>query len=143
MKQKLQDAMKQAMRDKDKLRLSTIRGVLAAIQYEEMRKEKDSLSDEETLAVLKNEVKKRTEALEFAKQSGRNDLQQELEQERAVLQSFLPRQMDAVELEKVISGIIASNEGIDLGGVMKKLREQHAGLYDGKTASELVKRALG
>ena len=130
------------MREKDKLATVTIRGVLAAIQYEEMRKESADLSEEETIAVLKNEVKKRAEALEYAEQGNRSDLREQLLRERAVIEEFLPRQMSPEELKSAVSHIIAQAPGSDLGRVMKQLKEEYAGLYDGRLASQIAKEAL-
>ena len=142
MKKKLQAAVKEAMRAKDKVRLSTIRGALAALQYEEMRKSKDELSNDESIAVLASEVKKRDEALEYAVQDGRAELQTELQAERAILFEFLPEQLDAARLTAIIQGLKQAEPGIALGAVMKKLREDYNGRFDGKLASEVAKKVL-
>ena len=84
MKKKLQEEMKNAMREKDKVRLMTIRGVLSAIQYEEMKKSKDCLSDDEIIAVLRSELKKRAESLEYAEKDGRTELIEDLKKEEEV-----------------------------------------------------------
>ncbi len=143
MKKKLQEEMKNAMKSKDKLALNTIRGVLSAIQYEEMRKSKDSLSDEEIISVIRSEIKKRVEALEYAEKDGRTETVEELKAEEAVLKNFLPQQMTEEELTAVVQGYKAENPAINMGEVMKKLKESYAGKYDGKLASSVVKSVLG
>ncbi|MGI6525554.1 MAG: GatB/YqeY domain-containing protein [Bdellovibrionota bacterium] len=143
MKKKLQDEMKNAMREKDKLRLAVIRGVLSAMQYEEMRQKKDALSDDEIMAVIRAELKKRTEALEYAEKDGRSELIEDLKREEVVLKEFLPEQMTAEELEGVVKGIKEENATAKMGDIMKVLREQYSGRYDSKMASEIVKKVLG
>jgi len=142
MKKKLQDEMKNAMRDKDKLRLTTIRGILSAIQYEEMRKSKDTLSDDEILAVLRTELKKRSESLEYAEKDGRNELIDDLKKEEAIIKMFLPEQMSQEELEKVICAMKVANPAANMGEIMCQLRAQYNGKFDGKIASEVVKKIL-
>lgn len=131
------------MRAKDKVRLNVLRGIVSAIQYEEIRKGKDALPDEEIVAVLKSELKKRDEAMEYAKKDGRVELQEELERERAVLMEFLPQQLSEAELEQMIQTMKAAEPGINLGAVMKRLRDEHAGRFDGKVASAVAKRLVG
>lgn len=143
MKKKLQDEMKNAMREKDKLRLAVIRGVLSAMQYEEMRQKKDALSDDEIMAVIRAELKKRTEALEYAEKDGRSELIEDLKREEAILKEFLPEQMTAEELEGVVKGIKEENATAKMGDIMKVLRERYSGRYDSKMASEIVKKVLG
>jgi len=143
MKARLQEAMKEAMRAKDKLRLNTIRGALSAMQYEAMRKSKDELSDDEAVAVLKSEVKKRDEAIEYAAKDGRGEMRAELEAERGVLLEFLPRQVSQAELEEAVRRMKEAEPGIALGPVMKRLREEYGARLDGKLASEAARRILG
>ena len=143
MKKKLQDEMKNAMREKDKLRLAVIRGVLSAMQYEEMRQKKDALSDDEIVGVIKAELKKRAEALEYAEKDGRSELIEDLKREEAILKEFLPEQMTAEELEGVVKGIKEENATAKMGDIMKVLRERYSGRYDSKMASEIVKKVLG
>jgi uncharacterized protein len=142
MKSKLQGAMKSAMKAKDKLRLDTIRGVLSAIQYEEMEKKVESLPEAGVLEVLKREFKKRKEQLEFAVQGGRSDIKQQLDLELKVLEEFLPKQLSSQELETIIGGFKKDNPALNMGAAMKALKESYAGQYDSKEASDIAKRLL-
>jgi len=143
MKTKLQQALKDAMKAHDKVRLDTIRSALSAIQYEEMAQKVEALSEEQILTVLKRELKKRKEQLEFAEQGKRDDLIGQFKTEIQVIEAFLPAQLSAAELEGIITGIKQQNPGTNMGGVMKALRESHAGQFDAKEASEIAKRLLG
>ena len=143
MKKKLKDELKVAMKAQDRLRLDTIRAVLSEIQYEEMQKSVDELSDAECLAVAQREVKKRNEAIQFTEQAGRAEEKQKLLAEIAILEFFLPKQLSSEDLEKIVVGLKESTPGASMPIVMKHLKENYAGQYDGKSASEIVKRVLG
>jgi uncharacterized protein YqeY len=143
MKKKLKDELKVAMKAQDRLRLDTIRAVLSEIQYEEMQKGVDELPDAECLTVAQREVKKRNEAIQFAEQAGRAEEKQKLLAEIAILEFFLPKQLSSEDLEKIVVGLKESTPGASMPIVMKHLKENYAGQYDGKIASEIVKRVLG
>lgn len=143
MKKKLKEELKVSMKAQDRLRLDTIRAVLSEIQYEEMQKGVDELSDTDCLAVAQREVKKRNEAIQFAEQAGRAEEKQKLLSEIAILEFFLPKQLSSEELEKIVVGLKESTPGASMPIVMKHLKENYAGQYDGKSASEIVKRVLG
>ncbi len=143
MKQKIQAALKDAMRAKDKVKLETIRSLISAIQYEEIEKKVEPLPDDACLSVIQREHKKRKEEVDFAKQAGRNDLLAKLESEIATIETFLPKQMAMEDLEKIISEFKAQNLAANLGTAMKLLKEKYAGQYDSKAASEIAKRIFG
>jgi uncharacterized protein YqeY len=143
MKQKLKADLKNAMKAQDRLRLDTIRAVLSEIQYEEMQKSINELPEQDCVTVVQREVKKRQEAIQFADQANRPEAKQQLLSEIAVLESFLPKQLSSDELERMIVEMKSSNTALTLPLVMKHLKENFAGKYDGKLASEAAKRVLG
>jgi len=140
MKATLQAAMKDAMRAKDKPKLDTIRGILAAIQYDEMEKKVEPLPDAAIIEVLQREIKKRREEIEFAEKAGRTEQIATLKSDISTIEGFLPRQLAVDELTAIINGFRAADPSLNLGGAMKLLKERHAGTYDGRMASELVKK---
>ena len=142
MKDKLKTALKEAMKSKDKLRLETIRGLMSAIQYEEIAKKVDDLPAEACLGIFQSEHKKRKESIEFAVQAKRDDLIEKLNQEIAIIESFLPKQMSAAELEKFIVELKEKTPGCNLGVAMKALKESFPGQYDSKLASEVARKLL-
>jgi uncharacterized protein YqeY len=142
MKAVLQNAMKESMRAKEKLRLQTIRSLLSAFQYVEMEKGIETLPEEECITILKTELKKRKESLEFAEKAGRADMIAGLREEMAIIESFLPKQLNEEELERVIVSLVAEQANANLGSLMKVLKERFGGQYDGKMASEVAKRVL-
>lgn len=142
MKEILQTAMKVALKAQDKVRLDTIRGLMSAIQYEQLQKNLSPLPESGCVEVFQREIKKRRESLDFAEKANRTDLVTRTKEEIAVIQEFLPKQLSAAELEKIIKQLKTENPELNMGGAMKILKEKHAGLYDGKMASELAKKLL-
>ena len=143
MKAKLKEELKLAMKAQDRLRLDTIRSALSEIQYEEMQKNVSDLSDAESLTVVQREVKKRHEAIQFAEQASRAEEKAKLQAEIAILEGFLPKQLSSEDLEKIIVGVKEATPGASMPIIMKHLKDNYAGQYDGKSASEIVKRVLG
>lgn len=140
MKSQLQAAMKDAMRAKDKPKLDTIRGILAAIQYEEMEKGVEPLPDVGILEVLQREIKKRREEIEFAEKANRLELVANLHADIQSIEAFLPKQLSAEEIGAIVADLRASDPSMNMGGVMKILKERYAGQYDGRVASDIVKK---
>lgn len=139
--------MKAAMKagDEGKLRLSVIRMVRAAIKNAEIDRRR-SLADQEILEVLAREVKQRREALPDYERSGRHDLVEQLRQEIAILQDYLPAQLSAAELRALVQQSITRVGAAgprDMGAVMKDLLPQTTGRADGKVVSAIVKEMLG
>jgi len=143
MKQQLQDALKTAMKAKDKIALETIRGVLSAIQYEAMEKKVDELPADGISTVLQRELKRRKEEVDFAQQAGRPEMIEKLHAEIAVIEGFLPKQLPAAELERIIVELKTSTPGLNMGGAMKTLKEKYGGQYDSRAASDLCKKIFG
>lgn len=143
MKAILKDALKTAMKSQDKLRMETIRSILSEIQYEEMQKSVDELSSNDCSLILQRELKKRQEAIGFEEQANRPEAKEKLLGEIAIIESFLPKQLSPADLEKILVEYKSSTPGAALSTAMKFLKEQYAGQYDGKSASEIAKRVLG
>jgi len=140
MKQKLQDDLKAAMKQRDERRMMALRGVLAEIS----RVEKDvcrEANENEILQLLKRERARREEALGFAKQANRADLIAQNEAEAKILDGYIPAGLSPDELQAAIAESIAAGAN-QMGAVMKALREKFGARLDGKLASELVKQAL-
>lgn len=140
MKPQLQDDLKTAMKAGDKARVMTIRGVLSEIT----RLEKDvrhEATKDEILQILKRERARRDEALEFARKANRADVIEQNEVEARVLDAYLPAALSADEVSAAIKVQIESGV-MQMGPLMKALRDQFGAQLDGKMASELVKQAL-
>ena len=123
--------------------METIRSLLSEIQYEEMNKSVDELPANDTVVILQREMKKRQEAIGFEEQANRQEEKAKLQNEIAIIETFLPNQMGADDIERVLNEFKAATPGAALNGAMKFLKENYAGQYDGKSASEIAKRILG
>jgi len=142
--EQLQADMKNAMRDGDALRRDTLRMVIAAAQMAAKEK-REPLSDEETLAVITREVKKRRESIEAYRAAGRDDLADQEQAEIGVLSPYLPEQMSEDEVRALVVEAIAATGASsprDMGRVMGQLMPRVKGRADGKLVSGLVNQEL-
>lgn len=137
--------MKQAMKDKDKIRLSVIRMVRAALQNEAINQGVEELSEVDELTILSREVKQRNESLQEFKAAGRDDLVEQVEAELTILQQYLPKQLSEEELEDIIKLAIESTGATskkDFGKVMGTVMPQIKGKADGSKVQKLVQKLL-
>jgi uncharacterized protein YqeY len=140
-KQKIQDDLKAAMKSGDKLRMMALRSVLSEMSRLEKDVRRDP-NDAEILQIIKRERAKREESLEFARKANRQDLIDENETESKILQSYLPATASADEVRAEIHSAIAAGAAVQMGPLMKALRDKFGAGLDGKLASELAKEAL-
>jgi hypothetical protein len=141
--EQLSEAMKAAMRAQDSLRLSAIRMARTAIKNAEIEA-RGALDDAGVIRVLSTLVKQRRESAE-AYRGVRPELAAKEEQELAILQEFLPRQLDEAELKAIIAAALSASGAPgprDMGAVMKLVTPQTTGRADGRLVSELVKACL-
>lgn len=146
---KIQDEIKEAMRAKDKIRLLTLRGLLAAFTNElvaSKRKPAEELPDDEALGVISREAKKRKDSIEQFEKGGRKDLVEQESAELKILETYLPDMMDMDEIQKVVEAKKAelgiddpAKKGLLMGAVMKELK----GKADGGDVKKIVDSLLG
>lgn len=140
MKAKIQEDIKIAMKARDQKVLDNLRMIMAAIKQVEVDSRKE-VDDGMVLSILQKEIKKRKDALEFAKQAARQDLIEQNEYEIQLIQSYLGEQLSEDQLKELISSLIqAGNDNI--GKLMGALNKDYKGKFDGKLASQLIKQAL-
>ena len=150
MRDTLTDAMKQAMRDKDSLKLSTLRLVNAAIKDQDIAergKGNDAgLDDAAILSLLAKLVKQREDSAKTYEDAGRAELAQKERDEVKIIEEFLPQQLSEDEITAAVKEAIASTgaEGMkDMGKVMGALKAAYAGQMDFGKAGGIVKAELG
>jgi len=144
-KEKLTEAMRQAMRANDDVARRTTRMVLAAIKLAEVEKQA-AVDDAVVMGLLQKEIKNRREAIEEARKADRGDLIGENEAEIKVLEGFLPKAMSPEELRALVQAAIAETGAAaptDMGKVMKALMPKVAGRAAGDQVSSMVKELLG
>lgn len=143
-KEKLQEALKQAMRAGDDTQKATLRMTLAAIRNAEIERRGD-LDEADMLAILQKEVKSRQETAQEARQAGREDLARQAEQEIAVLDQYLPQPLSHAELESMAREAIqevGASSPQEMGQVMKVLMPRVRGRADGSEVSQIVRELL-
>ncbi|OJH45925.1 GatB/YqeY domain-containing protein [Paracoccus sp. SM22M-07] len=149
LRSKLQAATKEAMKARDSARLSTLRLIGAAVKDREIAARggdgDGALTEGDLILILSRMVKQRQESAKAYEEAGRLELASKEEDEIAVIQEFLPRQMDEAETRAAIDKAITDlgAEGIrDMGRVMAVLKERHAGQMDFGAVGPAVKDRL-
>jgi len=149
LREKITEALKNAMRAKEETALSTIRMMNAAIKQKDIDVARprgdERIGDEEILNLLQSLIKSRRESAELYKQGNRQDLVDKENAEITVIERFLPKQMTADEAKAAVKEVVASigASGVkDMGKVMAALKSQYAGQLDMSKASAIVKEVL-
>jgi len=144
LEEKIDEGMRDALRAGDKIRLSTIRMIRAAIHNRVIEK-KGKLTDEEITQVLSSLVKKAKESIEQFQRGNRSDLVEKEEAEMNILLSFMPKQLEKEEIERIVDQKIKelnAKDLKDLGQVMKATMAILKGKADGRMVNEIVKERL-
>ncbi len=141
-------ALKDAMKAGDKVKLGAVRLIQAAIKDRDIEARgagKKKASDDELLSLLAKMIKQRQESASIYRTNARPELAAQEEAEIAVIQSFLPKQMDEAQVKAAIAAAVTETGAAgmkDMGKVIALLKERHAGQMDFGKASGLVKAAL-
>lgn len=145
LQQRIEQALKDAMREKSEVKRDAIRMLLTALKLKE-KEIKRQPDEAEIQQVISSLIKQRRDSAEQYKTGGRADLAAKEEDEIRVLQEFLPQQLSPEELEKLVSEAVAeagATSPKEMGKVMKLLMPKVAGRAEGKTVNELVRQKLG
>lgn len=140
----LENALHDAMRQKDTPTMNAIRSVIAAIKLAEVEAG-SPLDDVAVSAIIQKEIKSRRESIADAEKAGRSDLVNLAKQDIAVLDKFLPQQLTDAELEELTRQTIqevGATSISDMGKVMKALLPKVQGRSPGDKVSQMVKRVL-
>ena len=150
MREIINEAVKDAMRSKDKLRLSTLRLINAAIKDKDIalrvEDRPDGVSSSEILQILGKMVKQRQESARAYEEGGRLELAEQEISEIKIVEEFLPRQLSDDDVAKAIQKIISSVGATsirDMGKVMASLKEKYTGQMDFGKAGATIKKILG
>ena len=142
---KLSNDLKEAMRSKDLLRLSTLRLIKAGIQNEEIARGKP-LDDAAVIDLVSRQAKQRQDSIEQFKKGNRLDLVEKEEAELEVVKGYLPQQLTVGEIENLVTEVIqktGAHSAGDKGKVMGALMPQVRGRADGSIVNSVVSRLLG
>lgn len=133
-----------SMKEQDKFKLGVLRMLKSALQMEQINIGHD-LTDEETLTVIRREVKKRNSSIQEYEKFGKTDTVQDLKHEVEILESYLPAMLSDEEVEKIIDEVIETFENSDIksmGKIISLVKEKTNGNADMSKVSALVKERL-
>ena len=150
LKETIETEYKNALKSKDKTKISTYRLILSSIKdldiVNRSGPNKKETDEEDIKAVLKKMVKQRTESIEIYKQNNRTDLLEVEQNEYEILTAFLPKQLSEEETKKICAEVIAklgASSVKDMGKVMGELKKLHVYEIDFAKAGPLIKELLG
>lgn len=139
--QDIQQSLKQALKDKDKNQVSTLRMLLSAMHNRAIELKVIDLEDQEVLAVIKKELKKRQDSMDAFQAAGRPDLYQTEKSEAEILSKYLPAALSEEELGKIVEEVLKS--GLDnFGLIMKEVMARSGGRADGAQVANMVKAKM-
>lgn len=149
LRERISAGLKQAMRDKDKMRLGTLRLINAAVKDQDINARAEGrpegVDDGEVLAILGKMVKQRQESARAYEEGGRLELAEQEQEEIEVIEEFLPRQLDDGEIEAAVAKALAETgaDSIrDMGRVMGVLKGKYTGQMDFGRVGPMVKARL-
>ena len=151
LRDEITQALKTAMKGKDKIGTSTLRLIMAAIKDREIAArgkgggDGEGISDQEIQTVMQTMVRQRHDSIKLYEQGGRDDLADQEKREIAIIQGFLPQPLSDEKMAEAVAAVIAETGASslkDMGRTMALLRERHAGQMDFGAASALLKERL-
>ena len=137
----IQVQVKDAMKARDKLKLSTLRMLVAAIKQKEIDT-RTELSDDEVISIIEKQVQQRLESAEQYKAAGRDELFEKESQEAEILTKYLPEKMSEEEVAEMIEKIMSDMGEVtmkEMGNLMATLKNQAGSKIDMKLASQMVR----
>jgi uncharacterized protein YqeY len=149
LREKLNEALKDAMRARDMTTVGTVRLILAKLKEVDIASRteanREGVADDKILSMMQGMIKQRNESIVLYEKGNRADLADKEKAEIVVIERFLPRQMDEAAVEAAVKEAVASSGAKsikDMGGVMAALKAKYAGQMDFAKASAAVKKTL-
>jgi uncharacterized protein YqeY len=147
LQQRIDSDLKDAMRAKDTTKLGVLRMLKSALKYAAIEKPgaEGELNDAESIQVIRKQAKQRQDSIESFEKGGRMELAAKEKEELKILSGYLPQQLGADELSKIVRETIVSigaTSKAQMGLVMKELQSKVGGRADGKTLSQEVQKQL-
>jgi uncharacterized protein len=145
LEEKIFNDYKEAMKNRDTLKSSVLSFLRAAMINAAFEKKKNTLEDNDAIAVIKKQVKQRQDSIEQFQKGNRQDLADKEINELAILKVYLPEELSSDEVKKIIEECVASTGALgmkDMGRVMKEANARIAGRADSKLVSDLVRERL-
>lgn len=142
---KILEDLKTSLREKDTIKVSTLRLLKSAIDYAKIEKREETLKENDLATIIKKQVKQRKDAIESYEKGGREDLKEKEAKELAILEEYLPPQLTKEEIEVLINDTIKdinASTKKDMGRVIKEVMSRTHGAACGKLISEIVGNKL-
>ncbi len=146
LEQTINEALKEAMKNGDKIRTTTLRSIRASIIEFNKSGVARAMTEDDELKILSSAAKKRKDAIEMYQNAGRTDLANNEQAELDIIQEFLPKQMTEEEITNAIKSIIekiGAKDMKDVGKVMGSAMKEFKGKADGSIVQKIVKDLLG
>lgn len=132
----------EAMKKGESEVMNTLRMVKSAVKNEQINQRDKEFTDNDVVAVVKREVKKRKDSIEQFTAAGRAELADKEKQEIAMLEKYMPEQMSEEEISGIIDAVLSENNTEDFGALMKAVMSKTQGAADGSVVSRLVRAKL-
>ncbi len=145
LEEKILNDFKEAMKQKDSVKVSTLSFLRGQLGYAALEKKKDKLDDPDCVSVIKKLIKQHQDSIDQFTAGGRTDLVEKETKELAILKEYLPAEMLPEEIAKIVEEVVKASgaSGIkDMGKVMKEVLAKTGGAADGQTVSRAVKDRL-
>ena len=146
---KFKNELSEAMKVKDSLKVSTLRLILAAVKDRDLEARRkgngDQISDSNILVILAKMIKQRNEAAELYTNAGRNELAESESKEIEIINTFMPKMLTKIELDKVIEesiSFVKAKSLRDLGKVISKIKEDYTGRCDFADVTQMIRKRL-
>jgi hypothetical protein len=150
LREQFSEALKQAMRDREVLAVSTVRLILARLKERDIearpKGNADGIADPDIQSMMQGMIKQRRESIELYEKGNRPELAEKERGEIAIIERFLPKAMSDADAQAAIKDVIAATGAAsikDMGKVMAALKEKYAGQLDPAKSSQMVKKLLG
>lgn len=145
LREQIQEGIKNAMKNREQARLDTLRMAKGAILIKEKEKARaEAISDEEVVAVLRSEIRKRQQSMETYEQVGRQDVVDALKNEIAVIEEFLPKQLSEADIEARVRSYLAEHPEMNHAGKLTgAIKKELGDAADGKVLNDVCRRVLG
>ena len=144
LQEQIEDDFKEAMKDQDKERMSTLRMLKSALQNK-TKEEGGDLDDEDVIQVLSKEAKSRRDSIEQYEDGDRPELAEKERRELELIEEYLPDPLDEEELEELVDEVIedvGASDMSDMGEVMGRIMPEVRGQVDGDLVNEKVRERL-
>lgn len=145
LEEKIETDVKEAMKAKAEIRVSTLRMLRAGMKNLAIEKKAEKLEDKDVMAIIARQIKQHKDSIEGFAKGNRQDLVDKEKAELAILESYMPKMISADELKGIVKSAIAAvgaKGRADMGKVMKAAMEEAKGTADGRMLSQIVSEEL-